>query len=195
MSGSFWRLHRCVFAGLGFQGRSARDGPGAVEHRPGRRHEVLGRQAVLGEQVRGIPGALGECVGQAGPAQRAAKAGLGQGLRDGGAQAADDRVVLGRDDRPGCRGHAEYRRGVRGLITGTFTTTVTVPAARRTRAAASAGAIIMPLTRKATSEDGAVPETGASAPPHIPPPPALTPAPLLTPPPSWTASPAISAPP
>src|SRR5262252_231856 len=46
-----------------------------------------------------------------------------------------------------------------GLMTGTFTITVTAPAARRTRAAASAGAIIMPLTSNATSQDATTPET------------------------------------
>src|ERR1051326_7592567 len=83
----------------------------------------------------------------------------------------------------------------RGLMTGIFTTTVTAPAPRRTRAAASAGAAIMPLTRKANSEDGAAGEAEVHAAPRIPPPPALTPAPSLTPPPSWTAAPAIYAPP
>lgn len=60
-----------------------------------------GRQAVLGEQIRGIAGAFGEGVGQADAAQGAAQAGLGQGFRDGGAQAADDRVFLGGHDYPG----------------------------------------------------------------------------------------------
>src|SRR5580700_4628486 len=81
----------------------------------------------------------------------------------------------------------------RGLMTGTFTTTVTTPAARRTRAAARAGATIMPLTSRATSDDGAVPEV--HPPSVIPAPPLLTPPPVLTPPPTVSARPAICAPP
>src|SRR5262252_4621002 len=57
---------------------------------------------------------------------------------------------------------AETNRTVavsRGLMTGILTTTVTAPAARRTRAAASAGATIMPLTSNATSQDATTPET------------------------------------
>src|SRR5215471_13402297 len=78
-----------------------------------------------------------------------------------------------------------------GLMTGILTTTVTAPPARRTRAAASAGAIIMPLTSNATSQDA----TEVQVSPRIPAPPRLTPPPALTPPPSVSARPAICAPP
>src|SRR5215831_1236146 len=65
-----------------------------------------------------------------------------------------------------------------GLMTGILTTTVTAPPARRTRAAASAGAIIMPLTSKNTPQDAAAPETEVHASPRIPAPPRLTPPPV-----------------
>src|SRR5215472_3067380 len=75
----------------------------------------------------------------------------------------------------------------RSLMTGMFTTTVTTPAVHRTRAAASAGATIMPLTSRATSGDGATPEPEYHPPSEIPAPPRVTPPPLLTPPPSVSA--------
>src|SRR5262249_37432576 len=82
-----------------------------------------------------------------------------------------------------------------GLMTGILNITVMAPAARGTRAAASAGAIIMPLTSKDTPQDAALPEIEVHASPRIPAPPRLTPPPTLTPPPQVSARPAVCAPP
>src|SRR5262249_8107746 len=65
-------LHGRVLANISWKGGRARRGSGAIEYGPSRVHYVLCRQAVLGEQVPRIAGALGEGVLQADSAQRVA---------------------------------------------------------------------------------------------------------------------------
>jgi hypothetical protein len=162
-----------------------------MERLPGRVHDVLGRRAVLGEQVRGIAGAFGEGVGQADAAQGTAQAGLGQGFATAEPRPPMTEWFSAVTTTPADLATDRTVAVSNGLMTGILTATVTAPAARRTRAAASAGAIIMPLTSNATSQDAI--EVHAS--PRIPAPPRLTPPPVLTPPPSVSARPAVCAPP
>ena len=67
------------------------------------------------EQMRLGAHLVGERVAQPDPAKPGARAGLGQRLGGGAPQAADDRVLLDRQDRAGPRGGAGQRRGVERL--------------------------------------------------------------------------------
>src|SRR5882757_9001836 len=96
--------HRRVLAVLGGGDLRYRAVPRLAERGPGRVDDRLRGQAVPGEQVRRGPRSLGEGVAQADAAQPAAKTGLGENLGDRGAKAADNRVVLRGDDRPGGSG-------------------------------------------------------------------------------------------
>jgi hypothetical protein len=89
-----------------------------MQNGPGHVDQVLGGETVLGEQVLGVSGSFGKGVLEADSAQGAAQAGLGQHLGYRGAQAADDRVVLGGDDCRGGRGNGEDGGSVQGLDDG-----------------------------------------------------------------------------